>query len=264
MAEPLVLVDREGAVARLVLNRPERRNALNVALMEALGSTLHEMQAAPWCHAVVLTGAGSAFCAGGDMSTDSGVMSADTGADVGVAVTRHRQLLEAAERLLHFTKPTVAAVNGAAIGAGFSLALLCDEVVLHGDAKLSLNFLQLGLPPDLLSAVTVQRRAGWTVATDLFHTGRLLPAREAVELRLAHEVVDDDVIGVASRRAAALAELSPFAFATAKLMLRQAFSPPAADLEALAVGAAVGTEQFQSAVAGYRRPPPVAEPTFDQ
>jgi enoyl-CoA hydratase/carnithine racemase len=246
----LVVVERDGPVGRVILNRPERRNALNDLLVEALGQALVEVEAASWCRAVVLTGAGPAFCAGGDMTANAGV-------DATAAAARHRRFLEVAERLLRLPKPTVAAVNGAAVGAGLSLALLCDEVVVARDATLSLAFLPLGLPPDLLSAWSLQRRVGWTVAADLLHSGRLLPAQEAAELRLVHEVVDRDVLAAAGRRAAALAELSPVAYAAAKALMRQAFPDPAGslELEALAVGAAVESEEFQNAVARFRRPP---------
>lgn len=251
-AQPVVL-ERDGAVARVVLNRPERRNALDDTLIEALDAALREVAAAPGCRAVVLTGAGPAFCAGGDMAANSDV-------DVPGALARQRRFLEVGDRLLRLPKPTVAAVNGAAIGAGFSLALLCDEVVLHRAAKLSFGFLPIGLPPDLLSAVTVQRRAGWTVAADLFHTGRLVPAAEAVHMRLAHEVVDDDALAAATARAEALARLSPVAFAATKALLRHAASSATgvADLEALAVAVAVGTDEFRTATERFRPRPAIS------
>ncbi len=250
MSQSPVLVERDDAVAQVVLNRPARRNALDDALIEALDDALEQVEAATWCRAVLLTGAGPAFCAGGDMAANSDV-------DVLAAAVRHRRFLRVAERLQQLPKPTVAAVHGAAVGAGFSLALLCDEIVLHNSAKLSLGFLPVGLPPDLLSAVTVQRRAGWTVATDLLHSGRFVPAEEAVQLRLAHEVVDDDVAGAGRRRARALAALSPFAFAATKSLLRQAFPThqAAAELETLAVAVAAGTAEFRMATAGFRDRP---------
>jgi enoyl-CoA hydratase/carnithine racemase len=246
MTMPPVLLQQDGVLARLVLNRPDRRNALDDALIDALDVALREVAAAPECRAVVLTGAGSAFCAGGDMAANSEV-------DVAGALARQHRFLAVGDRLLRLPKPTVAAVNGAAIGAGLSLALLCDEVVVHRAAKLSFGFLPLGLPPDLFSAVTVQRRAGWTVATDLFHTGRLIPADEAVRLRLAHEAVDD-ALSAASSRAKQLARLSPAAFAATKALLRHAVGPigSGTDVEAFAVAAAVGTEEFKNATAQFR------------
>ncbi|WKN60006.1 enoyl-CoA hydratase/isomerase family protein (plasmid) [Rhodococcus opacus] len=233
MSTRLVLVERNGALARVVLNRPDRRNALDDALIDALDYALRQVAAASWCRAVLVTGAGIAFCAGGDIAADSG-------ADVPGAIVRQRRFLQVAARLHEMPKPTVAAVNGAAVGAGFSLALLCDEVILLGSAKLGMGFLTIGLPPDLLATLTVQRRAGWTVATDLFHSGRMVLADEAVRLHLAHEVVEDDVVGAATRRAEVLAAFPPFAFAATKSLLRQSFPATAtiAELEALAVGVA--------------------------
>jgi enoyl-CoA hydratase/carnithine racemase len=113
----VVLLEREGPLARVVLNRPERRNALDDALVEALDDVLRLVAAADWCRAVVVTGAGTAFCAGGDMTANGDV-------DVVGAAARQRRFLQVGERLLTLPKPTVAAVNGAAVGAGLSLALL--------------------------------------------------------------------------------------------------------------------------------------------
>lgn len=246
-----VLVERDGAVARVILNRPERRNALNDELVEALGAAVAELSAATWCRGMVLTGAGKAFCAGGDLDANS-----HGAVDANAATARHRQFLTVANALHCFPKPTIAAVNGAAVGAGFALALLCDEVLVHMRAKLSLGFLQVGLPPDLMSAATVQRRAGWTVATDLLHTGRFVSAAEAVAIKLVHQAVDGDVLAAASERAHALAAMSPVAFAATKALLREAAAVPISLLEheALAVGRAVATDEFQLASARFRKP----------
>lgn len=254
-----VLLDKVGSVARITLNRPERRNALNDALVAELAGTLAEVEHAAWCRSVVLTGAGRAFCAGGDMDAN-----VDEVPDAVGAAARHRLFLTMARRLMLLPKPTVAAVNGAAVGAGCSLALICDELVLAGDARLGLGFLRVGLPPDLLSVETLQRRAGWTVATDLLHSGRLVGAVEACELRLAHEVAEGDVVEAATRRAQALGELSPFAFAATKAMLREAWSPgqSLAELEALLVGISATTPEFRAATEQFRtprQPPPASD-----
>ena len=89
---------------------------------------------------MVITGAGSAFCVGGDMATNSDV-------DVAQAVARQRRFLEVVERLLRLPKPTVAAVNGAAVGGGLSLALICDEIVVQANAKFELGFPCRRSPP---------------------------------------------------------------------------------------------------------------------
>jgi 2-(1,2-epoxy-1,2-dihydrophenyl)acetyl-CoA isomerase len=241
-----VVIEQIDSVAKITLNRPDRRNALDDASIECLGSAVEQVATSAEYRAVVITGAGSAFCAGGDMAANSD-------ADVPKAAARQRRFLEVAERLMRLPKPTIAAVNGAAVGAGLSLALICDEVVVQPKAKLAFGFLDLGLPPDLLAAVTLQRRVGWTVATDLLHTGRLIPAEEAARLHLVHQVAADP-LAVALERATSLAQLSSTAFAATKTLLLHAAVSPAsvASLEAYAVAVAVGSREFQDATAGFR------------
>ena len=181
-------------------------------------------------------------------------MTANSDVDVAQAATRQRRFLEVMEHLLRLPKPTVAAVNGVAVGGGLSLALICDEIVVQANAKLSSGFLALGLPPDLLAAATLQRRVGWTVATDLLHTGRPLSAEEAVRLGLAHQMADD-ALAVALERAESLARLSPTAFAATKALLFHSSTSPAAvaSLEVYAVAASVGSREFKEATARFRK-----------
>ena len=248
MAESSVLIEKVDDVAHVVLNRPERRNALNELMVRRLEAVLVDLEDADWCRAVVLAGAGKGFCAGGDLDDN-----APPGTDAVSALKRHRAFLSAARRLYVFSKPTVAAVHGAAIGAGASLALLCDEVVLSEDARLGFGFLAVGLPPDTLLAETLQRRAGWTVAADLLHSGRLVCAAEAVDLKLAHEVASGPVLDAADARATELGRLPPFAFAATKSMLRQAWQRGGVDeVEAPLVGIAVATPEFQAATERFR------------
>lgn len=125
-------------------------------------------------------------------------------------------------------------------------------MLLSADRRLGFGFLAVGLPPDTLAAQTLQRRAGWTVATDL-HSGRLVPAAEAVELALAHAVTDGSVLNSAIARATELGRLSPFAFATTKAMLRQAWQGAGLnEMEAPLVGIAVATPELQEATARFR------------
>lgn len=249
MTEKSLRLDRTGAVACLTLDRPQQRNALDEALVMRLDAVLVDLQHASWCRAVVLTGAGSVFCAGGDLSDN-----VDDESDAAAAVARHRHFVAAAERLTHFPKPTVAAVNGHAVGAGASLALACDEIVLQRDARFGLIFLRVGLPPDMLSVQNLRRRVGWTVATDLLYSARMVPAPEALTLGLAHEVADD-ALRVGLARATRLAEISALAFAATKAMLHEAEHPGRSigELEALLVGVATTTAEFRVAAERFRR-----------
>jgi 2-(1,2-epoxy-1,2-dihydrophenyl)acetyl-CoA isomerase len=256
MNEDLILLDKIDAVACLTLNRPQQRNALNQALVIRLDAILTELQGANWCRGVLLTGAGTVFCAGGDLTDNI-----DEEPDAVAAVARHRHFVAAAERLTHFPKPTVAAVNGHAVGAGASLALACDEIVLHSAAKFGLIFLSVGLPPDALSVQNLRRRVGWTVATDLLYSARMVAAGEALSLGLIHEVAEEDVLQAGLVRATRLAALSPFAFAATKAMLRELESPgrDSRELEALLVGVATTTPEFRAATAKFRPPTHVAQ-----
>jgi len=246
---PPVLLERMDPLARVTLNRPQRRNALDLALMDELGNVLRSIERADWARAVILTGTPPAFCAGGDMNP------VDERPATEEIVERHRSFLRTAETLLRLAKPVVAAVNGPAVGAGCSLALACDEVIMARSARLGVGFLRMALPPDLFAASLLQRRAGWTVASELLHSGRLITAAEAVELRLAHRQVDDhDLTSAAVDAAGQLAALSPFAFAATKALLRDAW--PLAigshDSEAMAVAIAADTADFKAATATFR------------
>lgn len=244
-----VLVSRRGAVALVTLNRPDKRNALSEDVVRQLSDAFGVVEDDASCRAVVLCGAGRSFCAGGDMDANI-----DPEPDAVRAQIRHRSFLRAAERLASLSKPTVAAVQGAAIGAGASLALLCDEVVVEAGTKFGFGFLRVGLPPDLFCAATLQRRLGWTLAADLLHSGRLVPGPEAVALRLATHLASDEVLDLAVERADDLASLSPYAFRATKAMLRAASAPggAAAELEAALVGMATTTLEFREATARFR------------
>ncbi|MEO2088659.1 MAG: enoyl-CoA hydratase/isomerase family protein, partial [Gemmataceae bacterium] len=119
MTPDLVTYQHLGPAAVVTINRPDKRNALSRALIAALTAAFRKAADDPAARCVIITGGGPAFCAGGDMAANSDV-------DVPGALLRQRRFLEVGDRLLRLPKPTVAAVNGAAIGAGFSLALLCD------------------------------------------------------------------------------------------------------------------------------------------
>lgn len=247
MSDQFVLVERFDDVARVTLNRPERRNALNQEMVRRLDAAVAELAGADWCRAVVIAGSGPIFCAGGDLQDN-----VDDEPDPIQAVARHRHFLAAADRLLRCPKPTVAAVHGHAVGAGASLALLCDEIVLDRAATLRLAFLSVGLPPDLGSVHTLQRRIGWTQAAELLHSGRPIDGAEAVRINLVHEVADGDCLELAHRRAGRLAALSPFAFAATKALLRATAGGDASNLELLAVGIAAAGPDFREIAARYR------------
>jgi enoyl-CoA hydratase/carnithine racemase len=247
----LLQTSSTGGVLVLTLNRPDVRNALNTALVHSLLDALREATYDEAVDAIVLTGAPPAFCADGDLAD----VPADADADAAALAVRHRAFVELAQVIVSFPKPVVAAVNGVAAGAGASLALACDHVIVADDAALYLSFLAVGLPPDLLSVSLLRNRASATAAADILYSGRPVGADEAVRLRLANETAAaGEVVAGAVTAARRLAALPPFAFATTKSLLRHAatLGDAIVDTEPLAVGAAAASHAFTDAATRYR------------
>lgn len=146
----------EDGIARLTLNRPEALNAINARMADELIDALHTIENDAVVRALVLHGAGGNFCAGGDVRgmKDAGPR---TAADARRAMARYRTMTET---LHHLDRPVIAAVDGIAFGAGFSLALLADVVLLGERARLSMVFARVGLIPDCGALATLPRIVG--------------------------------------------------------------------------------------------------------
>jgi enoyl-CoA hydratase/carnithine racemase len=188
-----VAVRREGAVATVVLNRPEKRNALTPALLAALAEAVAELERAPEIRAVVLRGAGeAAFSAGFDIEA------LGAGADGESA----RLVDRAAASLTAYPFPVIAMLNGSAFGAGCELALAADIRVAAADVRLGIPAARMGLVYPLPGMLRIVRRIGLSAAAEILLTGRAIPAPEARALGMANHVV-------------ARAELEPFTYALA-------------------------------------------------
>ena len=179
--EELTVAAREG-VAWLTLNRPQKANALNLTLLQALEKTLQDCAADASTRAIVLTGAGErAFCAGADLSKPAENPEA-------YLAQRRAQVAAVLFRLVDFPKPAFAAVNGAACGAGMMIALLCDAIVAADSARFSLPEINVGLPA-LPGAAIVSRRFDNAFATDLVQSGRFVMTDEALRRGMVAAVV---------------------------------------------------------------------------
>src|SRR5512146_2174940 len=177
-------VARRGAVLSITLNRPEVMNALNAAVHAGLYAALEEARD-PAVRAVVLTGAGRAFCAGQDLQE---FRSGARDVAGNLRTNYHRNVL--AIRALE--KPVIAAVNGAAAGAGLSLALACDVRIASRSARFVPAFIKIGLIPDSGGTWLVRRLLGAARAFEWLTTGRRLGADEARDWGLVSEVVEDE------------------------------------------------------------------------
>jgi len=196
MSDELILVERDDDVATLTFNDPEHRNAMTQAMGEAFADLVAGIAAsAP--RAVILTGAGRAFSAGGDL--DMIESRARQGAErPGLARREIRDAMRSFYKLFLSVRdipcPTIAALNGAAVGAGLCVALACDLRVAARDAKLGLNFTRLGLHPGMAATWTLPRLVGTARAAELLYTGELVTGEEAFEMGMVNRAVSRDEV----------------------------------------------------------------------
>ncbi|MCC7271165.1 MAG: enoyl-CoA hydratase/isomerase family protein [Alphaproteobacteria bacterium] len=234
-------------VARLVLDDPAKRNALSAELRNALLAAADTVLSDDAVRAVVLTGAGGVFCAGGDLSTMGG-MTVETGRARMKAGHRLVRLLAGAE------KPIIAAIEGPAMGGGAGLALLADIVVMGAGAVVGFPYFKVGLVPDYGLFHTLPRRVGVAQARRLFVTAATVRSGEALAMGLADRVVPDgEVQAAALAEAAALAAMPAHAFALTKQQLAQmpASLDAALEMEALAQAIAFGTADHAEGRAAF-------------
>jgi 2-(1,2-epoxy-1,2-dihydrophenyl)acetyl-CoA isomerase len=182
----------ENGLAVLTLNRPERLNALNHEMLAGLRGVLAELAADQEIGCVVLTGAGKAFCSGGDVK----VQAATAGGKSGLTPEQRTDALlrgMEASRLLHeMPKPTIAMLNGVAAGAGMSLALACDMRMAAESARMTSAFAKVGLSGDYGGTWFLTKLVGTALARELYFTSEVLDSRRMADLRLVNRVVSDD------------------------------------------------------------------------
>ena len=226
MAPELLRVERRGAVALLTFDDPERRNAMTEAMGRALASAVAELTRDPELCAAVLTGAGSAFSAGGDLDMIEARSRAGRSEPGEAARERNRAFMREFYALFLSLRglpcPSLAAIQGAAIGAGLAVALACDLRVAARDAKLGLNFARLGIHPGMGSSWTLPRLVGPARAGDLLFTGRIVDGAEAERIGLVNEALERNaVLPRALAWAGEIASCAPLAVRGAKRALAQ-------------------------------------------
>jgi 2-(1,2-epoxy-1,2-dihydrophenyl)acetyl-CoA isomerase len=179
----------EDGVATLTFNRPERLNALSTPIMEGLLQGLPRLAGDPAVKVVVLTGAGRAFCAGGDVKSMAEGGEQRSAAE---ATARLRSRMEVSRILHELPKPTIAMVNGPAAGAGLAFALACDLRIAGVSARLVTAFVRVGFSGDFGGSYFLTRLVGTARARELYFTGRPVDADEALSLGLVNRVVPDE------------------------------------------------------------------------
>jgi 2-(1,2-epoxy-1,2-dihydrophenyl)acetyl-CoA isomerase len=242
----------EESVATLTFNRPERMNALSTPIMEGLLRGLPRLAGDPAVKVIVLTGAGQAFCAGGDVKS-----MAEGGEQRSVAeATAHLRSRMEVSRILHeLPKPTIAMINGPAAGAGLAFALACDLRIAGAAARLVTAFVKVGLSGDFGGSFFLTRLAGTAKARELYFTGRPVDAQEALSLRLVNRVVPDDQLGDATMELArSLAQGPQVALSLMKRNLNCAESGRLSellDIEAANMVQAARTEDHREAAKAF-------------
>ena len=194
-----LLCQRQDGYAVVTLNRPERYNALNHALVADLREQMEKLEAEDDVRAIVLTGSGKAFCAGADLTAGP--------SDVEDVV--RRLYIPLVEQLASMDTPVIAAVNGPAAGAGFSLALNADLRLASTKASFSMSFVKVGLVPDAGATWLLPRIVGTTRANEIALLGRKVTAEQALDWNLVNELVPpEDLLWRATTLAAEMAALS--------------------------------------------------------
>jgi 2-(1,2-epoxy-1,2-dihydrophenyl)acetyl-CoA isomerase len=183
---PVLLEAKHEGIATLVLNRPERLNALNNELAAALNDALGRIAEDDAVHVVVITGAGRAFCAGGDLAA---IGKGRQGRETRELEPLLRAGMQAVLRMRTIPQPVIAAVNGAAAGAGMNIALAADIRIAAEEATFGQSFAKVGLFPDYGGTYFLPQLAGPAKAAELFYTGDMIDAKTALSLGIVNHVV---------------------------------------------------------------------------
>lgn len=222
-----LVVEREGALVTWILNRPQQRNALSVAMREGLARAVADVANDRTVRAVLVRGAGEHFCAGGDVQA----MASGEEDTPEKRLARMRSYHPLIVGLAQLDRPVVAAIDGAAFGAGFGLALLADIVLVSSRARLCMAFQRLGLVPDFGATYTLPRVVGLQRAREIFLSAREIHSQEAVQLGIALECVSPDRLHVRAREIAqALSQASPLAVGLTKRALHASFGSSLPDM----------------------------------
>lgn len=193
-----ITYETSGGIATITLNQPERRNALSWDMAKELAAAISEAKRDPGVRVLVLTGSGKSFCAGGDVKS--------------MAEGMEKPLFESRDMILEYYRtalavtevevPTIASINGHAIGAGLTLALACDLRLAAREAKMGATFLQIGLHPGMGTTYFLPRTVGIARACELIFTARVIEAEEAERIGLVNRVVPAEDLAEETRKLA--------------------------------------------------------------
>lgn len=188
MGTPLVIVEKKDGIVTLTLNNPERRNAMSMELVDELFKAVEDIKGDPEVSAVILTGAGKGFSSGADLTSmgqSPGMSDEDVTARIKGFYLKNLSVME-------IPVPTIAAINGHAIGAGCALALACDMRIASKVAKLGMGFVKIGLHPGMGTTYFLPRLVGTARAYELLLTGDPITGEEAAKIGMVNRAVEPD------------------------------------------------------------------------
>jgi len=257
-AEPLILREVTGPVAVLTLNRPKARNALDDGMRETLRGELEALSADEDVRVIVLTGAGSAFCAGGDIKSMRQRLEQPPGQVAVRGWRRQQQTAAFIATLANVGQVTIAAVNGPAMGLGLDVALACDFIIAAPEAQFAASFVKRGLVPDGGGLYTLPRRIGLQLTKELIYSGRTVGAEEALHIHLADRLAESgDLLAETRAFAAQFTENSRSAIALMKSIVARTFETPFEVIAAQGRGAqaiSYTTDDHRAAVEQFLKP----------
>ncbi len=216
MGEKSVLLEKRGGIATITLNRPDAMNSLNQELVDDFLAALSSVQQDPEVRAIVLTGSGKAFCAGGDLfylvSIKGEIAARKFIEQAGSIITA----------IMEMEKPVIAMVNGVAAGAGFNLALACDIIFCSKTARFGQSFIKVGLIPDCGGLYLLPRAVGTHKAKELMFTAELIDAETALELGIINQLLEPELLVAATYEfAERMVKAAPIAVGLIKKMVNR-------------------------------------------
>ncbi len=220
-----LLVEQQGHVVTITLNRPERLNAISRDMLDALSAKMVEADKDPDVRCIILTGAGRGFCSGLDLIDTSDRMDAGGEASTRAGSNRPQQLFDLRDApinvMWHTDTPIICAINGAAAGYGMDMTLLCDMRIMADNAKLAAVTAKRNVVPESGGTWLLPRLVGWAKAAELYYRGRTIDAQESLDMGIVNAVVPrDELMDTARAWAEEVAANAPMAVQTTKRMMR--------------------------------------------
>ncbi len=260
-----LLVEQDGHVVTITLNRPERLNAISRDMLDELSAKMVEADKDPDVRCIILTGAGRGFCSGLDLIDTSDRMEATGEASSRGGSNRPRQLFDLRDApinvMWHTDTPIICAINGAAAGYGMDMTLLCDMRIMADNAKLAAVTAKRNVVPESGGTWLLPRLVGWAKAAELYYRGRTIGAEESLEIGIVNAVVPkDELMDTARTWAQEVAENAPMAVQTTKRMMRMGLEESydtAVDHLMVHLAGMFQSEDFQEGLRAFaeKRPP---------